>query len=57
MFCRLHHALRTTRFAVQSNRADRALDGVTVHLDGAILKEQFEAVHVFGDVTELLAKA
>jgi hypothetical protein len=42
-------------FAVQRNGSDGALDHVVVHLDGAIVKEALQAIHVFGDVGQLFA--
>ena len=43
-------------FAVQRNGSDGALDHVVVHLDGAIVKEALQAIHVFGDVGQLFAQ-
>ena len=43
-------------FAVQRNGSDGALDHVVVHLDGAIIKEALQAIHVFGDVGQLFAQ-
>ena len=47
MFCRLHHGPRTAVFPVEGNRANSALDNVAVHLDGAVVHEPLQAVHVF----------
>ena len=33
------------------------LDNVAVHLDGAVVKGQFQTLHVFGDLIERFAKA
>ena len=43
-------------FAVQRNGSDGALDHVVVHLDGTIVKEALQAIHVFGDVGQLFAQ-
>jgi hypothetical protein len=43
-------------FGVEGDRANGALDNVTVHLDSAVLKKQLQSVYVFCDVGELLAK-
>jgi hypothetical protein len=43
--------------AVEGGGANGALDNVAVHLDGTVIKKQLQAVHVFCNVTELLAKA
>ena len=43
-------------FAVQRNGSDGPLDQVVVHLDGAIVKEALQAIHVFGDVGQLFAQ-
>jgi hypothetical protein len=40
-------------FPVEGNGAYRAFDDVAVHLDGAVIKEQLQAVHVFCNVAEL----
>jgi hypothetical protein len=44
-------------FSVEGNGAYRAFDDVAVHLDGAVIKEQLQAVHVFCNVAELLTQA
>ena len=44
-------------FAIEGNGADYSLDNVAVHLDGAVIKEQLQAVDVFCDVAELLTQA
>jgi len=51
-----HRGPRTVRFPVQSNWTDCTLDHVAVHLDGAVVKEQLQAAHVFGNVAELFSK-
>ena len=43
-------------FPVEGNRADCPLNNVAVHLYTDVVNEQLQAIHVFGNVAELLAK-
>ncbi len=56
MFCPFVMSCKKRVFAVQRNGSDGALDHVVVHLDGAIVKEALQAIHVFGDVGQLFAQ-
>ena len=41
-------------FAIESNRSDCPLDHIAVHLDGAVVEEELQPVHVLCDVGQLL---
>ena len=56
MFCPFVMSCKKRVFAVQRNGSDGALDHVVVHLDGTIVKEALQAIHVFGDVGQLFAQ-
>lgn len=43
-------------FALQRDWADRAFDGVAVHLDAAIGQEQDQPAPIFGDVFERITR-
>ena len=44
-------------FPVQGNGPDYPLDHVAVHLDGPVLKEELQPLHVLGNVAELFTQS